>query len=214
MLLAEPDHPVTARVRQLIDLVHHGRVREASLLTGISYPTLNDLYTGRTVNPNLTTLEALRAPYDIDLAWLVSRNPPGQVPRTGRVVFLPPHALADIKQRSLREVPIPFAAWSMYEVFGRLEARLLSMPATATRPIVAEASGDALVFRLATFLFQPLLAAEKAGEADVIPGALEGDLTDGLIAAPWIVRLRALGEMWKQVLPDTLEAPPSSAPAS
>lgn len=205
--MAEPGHPLTARVRQLIDLAHEGKVREASLLTAISYPTLNDLYTGRTVSPNLATLEALRAPYGIDMSWLLSQHPPEQVPRTGRVVFLPPHALADIKQRSLRKVPIPFAAWSMYDAFARLEARLLAMPPTATRPIVAEASGDALVFRLATFLFQPFLAAEKAGEADVILKAASGDETDNQRVTRWVVTLRALGDMWKLALPNILDGP-------
>jgi hypothetical protein len=93
----------------------------------------------------------------------------------------------------------------MYEVFSTLESRLIAMPAAAARPIVAEAAGDALVFRLATFLFQPLLAAEKAGEVDVV---LAG--TSAEDAAPerrkrWVITLRALGDMWRRTLPDLLE---------
>ena len=61
--LSDPLHVLTLRVRTLIQTVHHGKVREASRLTGIPYPTLNELYVGRTVNPNLATLERLRAPY-------------------------------------------------------------------------------------------------------------------------------------------------------
>jgi len=164
---------------------------------------MNDLYTGRTVNPNLSTLEALRAPYEVDLSWLLSADAPAKAPRTGRIVFLPPHPLAGIKQRALREVHIPFVAWSMYDVFARLEAQLLAIPATAKRPIVAEASGDALVFRLATFLFQPFLAAEKAGEADVIPGP-PGGRAPTQNAERWVARLRVLGDMWKLVLPGAM----------
>ena len=159
-------------MRQLIDAAHDGRVQNASRLTGIPYPTLNDLYIGRTVNPNLTTLEQLRAPYGIELVWLLSKDEPEETPRAGRLVFLPPDPNVETGRRALREVVIPFRAWSMYEAFSVLETRLTAMPATAERPIVAEAAGDALVFRLATFLFQPLLAAEKAGESDVIPVAV------------------------------------------
>ena len=203
--LAEPVHPLTARVRQLIDLTHAGRVRDASRLTGIPYPTLNDLYIGRTVSPNLATLESLGAPYEIELSWLLSSDDRGQVPRTGRLVFLPPHPTAEVKRRALREVLIPFVAWSMYEVFSVLEARLIAMPATAERPIVAEAAGDALVFRLATFLFQPLLAAEKAADADVVPAAITGQRLDPKTMEQWIVTLRALGDLWRAALPDLLK---------
>ncbi|MFC1639921.1 hypothetical protein ACFL3B_04065 [Gemmatimonadota bacterium] len=200
----DPVHPLTARIRQLVDLAHDGKVREASRLAGIPYPTLNDLYVGRTVNPNLATLESLRLPYGIEMSWLLSREEPKQLPRTGRLVFLPPHPSAEVKRRALREVVIPFVAWSMYEVFAVLEARLIAMPANAERPIVAEAGGDALVFRLATFLFQPLLAAEKAGETDVIRSVVGGQETEFEMMQRWIVTLRALGDMWRAALPDLL----------
>ena len=202
--LADPGHPLTARIRQLIDLAHEGKVRDASRLAAIPYPTLNDLYIGRTVNPNLATLESLRAPYDIDLAWLLSRDPPEEVPRTGRIVFLPPHPTAEVKRRALREVEIPFVAWAMYEVFSGLETRLIGMPPAADRPIVAEATGDALVFRLATFLFQPLLAAEKAGEAHVVPKVTHVQEMEPNARQRWIVTLLALGDVWQSVVPDLL----------
>lgn len=202
--LAQPGHPLTGGVRRLIDLAHDGSVRDASRLTGVPYPTLNDLYIGRTVNPNVGTLDSLRAPYGIDLAWLFAGGVGDKAPRTGRLVMLPPHPLADIKRRAIREVWLPFAAWSMYEVFSELEARLTALPATADRPIVGEASGDALPFRLGTFLFQPLLAAEKAGEGDVIP-PVGGD-AGAEATLRWIVRLRALGDLWLTLLPQLLDA--------
>ena len=115
--------------------------------------------------------------------------------------LLPPHPDAEAKHRALREVLIPFSAWSMYEVFTELEARLKAIPPTPDRPIVAEASGDTLVFRLATFLFQPLLAAEKAGEADVVPLPTNGTELDIERQERWKLKLRALGDFWRTALP-------------
>ncbi len=200
--LGKPVHQLTIRVRQLIDLAHGGNVRNASRLTSIPYPTLNDLYIGKTVNPNLATLESLSAPYDIELSWLLAVEDPGTMPRTGRSVLLPPGSSAEVRQRALRKVQIPFVAWSMYEVFTAVEARLIEMPATTMRPIVAEAEGDTLQFRLATFLFQPLLAAEKAGESNLIPADTNAEEQENPRAAErWIVTLRALGDVWKAALP-------------
>lgn len=200
-VLREPSHTLTVRIRRLIDIAHEGKVRDASRLTGIPYPTVNDLYTGRSSNPNLATLETLRAPYDIDIAWLISPAEPQETPRTGMIVFLPPDPNADLKRRALRQVQIPFVAWSMYEVFSSLAVRLSAMKATAERPIVAEASGDALLFRLATFLFQPLLAAEKAGEKDVFPTWAQGSDLEEKKKWRWANTLEALGRMWIAIMP-------------
>lgn len=202
--LAGAVHPLTTRIRQLIDVAHAGRVRDASRVAGIPYPTLNDLYIGRTVNPNLATLERLRTPYGIELVWLLSAEEPEEEPRVGRLVYLPPDPNAGTTRRALREVVIPFRAFSMYEVFTVLEERLIATPASAERPIVAEAAGDALIFRLATFLFQPLLAAEKSGESNVIPTAQEQQRAEGR-AERWINTLQALGEMWTLALPGLLQ---------
>ena len=206
-VLPQPRNTLTVRVRQLVDVAHGGKVRDASRLTGIPYPTINDLYTGRSANPNLATLESLRVPYEIDLSWLLSDAEPQQPPRTGIVAFLPPDPRAEVKRRVLREIQIPFVAWSMYEVFSVLESRLGAMKATAERPIVAEASGDALVFRLATFLCQPLLAAEKAGEQDVILVWNEGTSLVNERMARWSSALEALGEMWRASLRGLLRDP-------
>lgn len=205
--LPEPAHTLTARVRRLIDLAHDGKVRDASRLTGIPYPTLNDLYIGRTVNPNLATLDTLRMPYAVELTWLLSDAEPDESPRRGIVAYLPPDPGAAAKRRSLRQVEIPFTAWSMYEVFTNVEARLEAMEATADRAIVAEASGDALRFRLATFLFQPLLAAEKAGEQDVFFASPEGEDIDSERMGSWTKTLTILGNMWKATLPGLLKDP-------
>jgi len=188
-------------------MAHGGRVRDSSMLTGVPYPTLNDLYIGRSINPNLATLDALSAPYDIDASWFLCAEEPDRQPRTCRIVFLPPYPLGEVKRRTLREIQIPFSAWPMYEVFTELEERLKAMPADATRPIVAEASGDALPFRLATFLFQPLLAAEKTGWNDVFPVSEGDEKLDAETMARWTGTLIALGDMWKVSLTGFLSAP-------
>ena len=203
--LPDPVNTLTGRVRRLIDIAHDGKVRNASQLTGIPYPTLNDLYIGRTVNPNLATLDRLRAPYGIDLTWLLSEDEPTEAPLTGIVAFLPPDPRAEVKRRSLREVQIPYSAWSMYEVLSSLEARLRTETADANRPIVGEATGDALLFRLSTFLFQPLLAAEKSGEQGVFVGSGEQSETVEHERRRWITKLVALGDMWRATLPMLLQ---------
>jgi hypothetical protein len=70
---------------------------------------------------------------------------------------------------------------------------------------VGEATGEALQFRLCTFLCQPLLAAERAGRPGVIPSFEE---VDDRLASPigraWVRSLTALGRMWQLVLGDLL----------
>lgn len=202
--LPEPSHPLTERIRRIVDVVHRGKVLDASRLTGIPYPTLNELYVGRTVNPNTATLEAFRKPYDIPMSWLFGESGAEASPQTGRFVLLPPHPKASVRRRELRRVEIPFAAWSLYHVFSVLERRLNSAEPSVDRPIVGEASGYALTFRLATFLLQPLLAAEKAGEPGVIVTA-DGEQGDD--AGPrerWVESLLRLGDLWKSTLSNLL----------
>lgn len=187
--------PVTQRIRRLIDLVHGGNLAAASRATGIPYPTIRDLYTGRAANPELATLDQLRAPYGISLNWFTDRAAEDEVPLGGRVVLLPPHPKAQQAGgagRALRQVLIPYAAAGAIEVLGALEESLRRKPANPDRPIVGETTGDAFTFRLTTFVLQPLLAAEKLGE-EVIPAT-------GADAA-WVARLEALGAMWKALLP-------------
>ena len=204
--LAEPAHTITGRVRRLIDTVHEGKVRDASRLTRIPYPTLNDLYIGRNANPSLATLEKLRRPYGIDLSWLLSDAAPVESPRRGIVAYLPPDPTADLKRRSLREVFIPYTAWSMCEVFTKLEEALEAMESNADRPIVGEASGDALRFRLSTFLLQPLLAAEKVGERNVFVEASSEGEEDSSRNERWTEMLESLAATWRAALPGLLKA--------
>lgn len=193
--------PITRRIRRLIDLVHGGNLAAAGRATGIPYPTIRDLYTGRTANPELSTLDQLRSPYGVSLNWFTDRAVDDEVPLGGRMVLLPPHARAPQgAARALRQVMIPYAAGDLLAVFAALEAWLRHKTAEPDRPIVGETSGDAFTFRLTTFLLQPLLAAEKVGE-EVIPAAAPpGSPAQGVDAA-WVARLEALGGMWHALLP-------------
>lgn len=197
---------VTRRIRRLIDLVHDGNLAAASRLTGIPYPTLRDLYAGRAANPELATLEQLRAPYGVSLNWFLDQTTDDEVPLAGRMVLLPPHPRA-AGTRALRQVLIPYAARALFDVFAGLERWLTRQPAGPDRPIVGEAAGDAFAFRLTTFLLQPLLAGEKLGE-EVIPAAAPSAPAAGGPGTPdavWVRRLDALGEMWRTLLPRVVE---------
>lgn len=194
--------PITRRIRRLIDLVHGGNLAAAGRATGLPYPTIRDLYTGRTANPELSTLDRLRAPYGVSLNWFTDRAQDDEVPLGGRMVLLPPHPRAAPQgaARALRQVLIPYAARDLLAVFAAVEERLKAKPAEPDRPIVGETSGDAFTFRLTTFLLQPLLAAEKVGE-DVIPAAPPAGSAVPTVDAAWVARLEALGGMWRVLLP-------------
>ena len=185
---------VTKRIRRLIDQVHGGNLAAAGRATGIPYPTIRDLYAGRTVNPGLATLDQLRAPYGVSLNWFTDREAENEVPLQGRTVLLPPHPRSQqAGTRTLRPVLIPYSARTLLALFAALEEWLRRKPAEAERPIVGEAAGEAFTFRLTTFVLQPLLGAEKLGQ-EVIPSG-EPD-------AAWIGRLEALGAMWRSLLPE------------
>ena len=185
---------VTRRVRKLVDQVHGGNLADAQRATGLPYPTLRDLYAGRTANPELATLDRLRAPYGVSLNWFTEPGSDKEVPLAGRLVLLPPHpraaAAGGVAGRALRQVLLPYAARTLSSVFERLQAWLEQQAPAPERPVVGEATGDTFTFRLTTFLLQPLLAAEKLGE-EVIPASVD---------AAWVERLEALGAMWRAAL--------------
>ena len=198
---------ITRRVRTLVDTAHEGNLGEAARATGLPYPTLRELYVGRTGNPSLRTIRALAAPYGLDLAWFTDGSADDALPRWGAIGLLPPHPGTPMQRHGLRRVPIPFAAWPMYDVYRRLRGWLEGIEPSSGRPIVHEATGESLTFRLTTFLFQPLLAAEKLGEPEVIPFGVgeEPSLPVGEVGAHWILQLTSLGRMWQVVLEDVLD---------
>ncbi len=200
--------PLTERVRHLIDAAHGGNLSHASALTRMSYPTLRDLYAGENTTPAVRTIEKLSAPYGLEPGWLLGAGEVDAVPVVGRVGLVPPDPRAGQKSRALREVLIPFRAWSMFRLVGALERQLEQMGPRRDRPIVAEATGDAFLFRLTTFLLQPLLVVEKLALSQVIVVAQGSTayrpLSDEDLV--WISCLRQLGDMWSSVLPQSLIA--------
>ncbi|HKV43586.1 MAG TPA: hypothetical protein VJT32_02745 [bacterium] len=200
---------ITRRVRRLVDLAHEGNLSEASRVTGLSYPTIRDLYTGRTTNPSAETIEALRKPYHIYPKWFTDAQAPEAVPASGRVGLLAPDPRALEPRRvpvRYREVLIPFAAWSMYEVFVTLEDWLDSLPPSAERPIVGKATEEEFTRRLTTFLLSPLLAADRelgAGGQEPPTARLIRDHNDR--PEDWVRLVRSLGDMWQETLRGTLQ---------
>lgn len=187
-------------------MAHRGNLAEASRATGIPHPTLRELYVGRTVNPELATLERLASTYGVSLEWFRSAEEPEEVPALGRRGFLPSPATGGRARPQLREILIPFAAWPMYDLVDGLTRRLESLAPGTDRPIVGEATGDAFQFRLCTFLFQPLLAAERAGEVGLILTHEEAsESLDTPRGQAWVGALTALGRMWGVVLKTLIE---------
>lgn len=203
--LKRAEHRLTERVRALLQLAHAGNLAEASQATGIAYPTLRDLYVGRTVNPRADTLDRLASAYGVSLEWFRAPEEPEEKPALGVKGSLPSPPSSDRARPQLREILIPFAARPFHEVVQRLTVLLAALPPGPGRPIVGEATGEALRFRLCTFLCQPLLAAERAGVEGVI---LSYDDADGKLDTPagraWVRSLSALGRMWQLALGDLL----------
>jgi hypothetical protein len=188
---------VTRRVRRLIDLAHDGNIRQASKETGLPYPTLRDLYSGRRASPRLETIRALAKHYLVSVEWFTDERQPDPVPMGGVVGLLDPPSGT---RGPDREVTIPFAAWEFWKVAEALDTYLESLPATPDRPIIGDATDDAANKRLTTFLLQPLLAAEVFGE----PGAILREWAGREETEAWVMKLRALGRLWDVAIPSML----------
>lgn len=190
---------LTRRVRKLIDLAYDGNLRTAAMTTGLPYTTLRSLYTGRTINPGITTLQVLAARHGIPDAWFLREDQPEELPMGGLVALLPNGHGKPREWRYDRETFVPFAAWPLIEVYTLLGEYLESRPPTPSRPIMGETTDEfEKCRRLTEFLFAPLLTAERLGEASAIPGPWNEDME------PKLKTLRALGRFWEQALPELL----------
>lgn len=209
---------VTRRVRRLIDLAHDGNIRQASDETGLPYPTLRDLYSGRRSSPRLATVKALAEHYSIYIQWFTDERQPDVVPIAGFVGRLDPLGGAPGEDR---EVVIPFAAWEFMKVALAVDAYLDALPPSPDRPIIGAATDDKATKLLTAFLLQPLLAAEALGEPDAIVGEWARREEEEI----WVRKLRALGRLWQIAMPallakfqktpqPVLSAPPRSGTAS
>lgn len=204
--LKRATHIVTRRVRRLIDMAHGGNVGEASRATGLPYPTIRDLYLGRSTNPSHKTLNALADTYKVYEQWFLDEGQGEEIPMGGWIAYLP--ALdGSIERRKLRKTVIPFAAWSMKSAAEKLDRALQTIPPSPKRPIVGD-SGDDDEFnlKLSTFLFQSILDTERAMGRQLAPNYAVGPTFSREMDEKWISRLKLLGLYWESIADELVES--------
>jgi hypothetical protein len=200
---------ITVRMRRLLDTAHDGNVHEASKASGIPYATLRDLYTGRSTNPSLKTLEAISAAYGFGPAWFTHENQPEEVPAGGWISFVSPFVGAKSRFPT-REIVIPFASWPLPAIYQRLCSKLEAMPVDKSRPIIGDEIRDAEISRLVTeFLLAPLLASEALTQREIILHSGSELGPDHSREERWIRQLRRLGIVWEEALTVGFLAPDS-----
>ncbi len=200
--LPPPTRLLTVRVRLLLDSAHAGNIREASRFASIPYATLRDLYRGSVTDPGLDTLQRLATPYGIGPEWFLdtgTEGVPGPVAHRG---LLPADPDLSARHREGREVEIPLAARSLYQVYGTLWSHLTVLPPTRDRPILGGArDSDECRRRLTTFLLSPLLGAQSLGESVLRTSPPLRKKPD---PDEWVELLQALGVLWERALPELL----------
>ncbi len=201
--LPDAAHPLTRRIRRLIDEAHLGNLREAASHTGLPYATVRDLYRGRTASPGLATVQTLAAAYGLPLDWFTGGTSGDAQPRfqiDGELLPDPEYG----RGRRGRRIRIPLAAWPLARCFVRLEQRLTALPPKPARPVLGAAVDPAEVRqRLTAFLLGPLLDAQDAGLLAVQgadPPFRGGGNPSAEEAREWIAVLRALGRFWERAL--------------
>lgn len=199
----EATHPITRRIRRLVDEAHLGNLREASAHAGLAYATLRDLYLGRTTSPGLDTLSVLAGAYAVPLEWFGGEE--AASPRLGVEGELPPDPEFR-RGRHGRRLHIPLAAWPLAHCFLRLERRLGGLPPRADRPVLGTASEpEEIRQRLTAFLMAPLLEAQAEGLLVVLgadPPFPGGRRPTAEEERAWIAVLRDLGRFWERILID------------
>jgi transcriptional regulator with XRE-family HTH domain len=206
--LAKPRAEVTVRVRKLLDLAHEGNVHEASLASGIPYATIRDLYTGRSTNPSLMTLQKLAKAYGTFAGWFTGATQSDEVYIGGYVTRFPGFVHGERPHLS-REVMIPFAAYPLPRLYEQLADELEKLPTSPSRPIVGESVDPVFGQKVAEFLLRPLLDEEAVSGRELIldaaPVASAGAWRDPEQRAQYVRRLRLLGRFWEADFPALLE---------
>lgn len=204
--LPPANHPLTRRVRHLVDEAHLGNLREAAGHTGVSYGTLRDLYRGRTIEPGLTTLAAVAQAYGLPVDWFLGDDGTAE-PVLAIETTLPPDPEFR-RGREGRRFRIPLAAWPLAGLVLDLERELQQRPALASRPLIGPLRDPELVRQqIVVFLIGPVLEAQRRGLVTVFgadppwPGA---ERPSPARRREWIGTLRRLGEFWREVLADLL----------
>ena len=197
--LRPADALVTKRVRALIDLAHEGNLREASIASEMPYATLRDLYTGKTTNPSVDTLERLGRAYNFYGGWFTNPNEKDEVPSGGLIVEL----REVIQTRPFvahREVLIPMAAWPLPWVLGKGMLILEELPPSPSRPILGEVTEDREInFLINETVLHPLLVAEREGMIPRLGSHMEHVLAPD-IRRVHIPLMRHVGGFWQSVL--------------
>ena len=197
------------RMRRLLDFAHDGNVHEASQVSGIAYATLRDLYTGKSTNPSMRTLQALAKAYGVYTGWFTDPNQPPDVPPGGYVLQVPGFPYGSTPHIE-REAMIPHAAHPLARVYAQLDEKLERTPSDPLRPIVRETNSETH-WRLAMgeFLFAPLLIAERQFRVLLIPDASTWSRDrwkEPDVLWPYVSRLKALGRLWETVIDDAIAA--------
>lgn len=195
---------VTRRVRRLVDLAHDGNVHEASKASGLAYATIRDLYSGRSTNPSLRTLEKLANAYGIFTGWFSDEKQQEEVPAAGYRGFV--SAMDGSSSRAKRrEILIPFSAWPFPSIYVRLGEYLESLPVSDQRPIIGNTTDPVEVSRIiADHLLASLLDAEKVTGVELIPSEERLDRVSADRFELWTTQLRRLGIHWEALLDEFL----------
>ncbi len=191
-------HPITARLRRLVDDVHDGDLLEASAHAGLPYAVLRDIHAGRTRRLGPGTMQRLADVYGLPVAWFggTDEADDGTVPVAGWAGFLPDQC--DPAGFSGCRFIIPTSAWPLIKVLVQLEIRLRDLPAEPARPIIGAATCPREIRRrLSAFILQPLMAAGSISAAG---------LRSERQSERWAAMLADLGRFWERALITLLPA--------
>jgi hypothetical protein len=170
----------------------------------MAYATLRDLYTGRSTNPNVKTLEIFGRKYGVYPGWFTDETQPEEIPLGGWVSYVSGFD-SRTNRGKVREITIPFSAWPLPAIYERLCAALEAMPRHPERPIIgATIEDDEISLRVTDFLLAPLLSAENITGIEMILHRGSELRHSREEQEKWILRLRRLGILWEEIFAENL----------
>ncbi len=195
---------VTERVRHLIDGAHGGNVHEASKVSGVPSATLRALYSGRNVNPELRTLEALAGPYGISPGWFSDAEAVGWAPPIGINVVVRV-LMENGNMHNKHWLFIPWASWPLPDVYNRLLQQVVGRGKKDRHPLIADTKLDPqsptdiyeVRAKVAEFLLAPFDKARLLVPELEQPSRVE-------VSPAMVRRMRALGIFWQDTLGEAL----------
>lgn len=191
---------VTERVRLLIDQAHAGNVHEASKVSGVPSATLRALYSGKNVNPELKTLEALARPYEVSAGWFSEPSTLAFVPPTG-ISVVERVKMENGAYHNKRWLFIPWASWPLPGVYNQLLSYVVRAARHGKAPIIGHLKLDPdnptdiyeVRAEVAKFLLAPLLSVESFAPQELPDQRSPAD-------PKLIRRMRMLGMLWQDAL--------------